>query len=132
MENENENVISNKKEEILKKREKDFKILVFECDPLKYSQELLQEFFDYWSEPNISKAKMRFELQPTFEIHRRLGTWGRNNKDFKKDSGKVELNHNEYLEYINKHGAEEGIKNYRPITKIIQGKKKAYYVPINN
>ena len=45
----------------------------------KYGQQMLDEFFDYWSEPNPSKTKMRFELQKTFEVNRRLARWARNN-----------------------------------------------------
>lgn len=47
----------------------------------KYSIEMLKSFYDYWSEPN-SKGKMRFELQDTWEISRRLATWHRNNSKF--------------------------------------------------
>ena len=41
----------------------------------KYPNKMLREFFDYWSEPNPSKTKMRFELEKTWEINRRLSTW---------------------------------------------------------
>ena len=41
----------------------------------KYDQNLIDEFINYWSEKNKSKTKMRFELQPTFEISKRLSTW---------------------------------------------------------
>jgi hypothetical protein len=46
----------------------------------KYPGEMLKDFFDYWTEPNPSKTKMRFELQKTWELSRRLATWaGRQN-----------------------------------------------------
>lgn len=44
----------------------------------KYPQQLLLDFYNYWSEPNRSKTKMRFELQKTWDIARRLATWARN------------------------------------------------------
>lgn len=44
----------------------------------KYPPQLLQDFFSYWSEPNRSNTKMRFELQKTWDISRRLATWARN------------------------------------------------------
>ena len=44
----------------------------------KYPPQLLQDFFSYWSEPNRSKTKMRFELQKTWDTSRRLATWARN------------------------------------------------------
>ena len=39
----------------------------------------LEAFTDYWTELNRSKTKMKFELQQTFEISRRLKTWMNNN-----------------------------------------------------
>ena len=45
----------------------------------KYGQQMLLDFYEYWTEPNKSKTKMRFELQPTFDINRRLARWARNN-----------------------------------------------------
>lgn len=41
----------------------------------KYSKETIQNFFHYWSEPNKSNTKMKFELQQTWELSRRLNTW---------------------------------------------------------
>ncbi len=40
-----------------------------------YGREMVRSFFDYWSEPNPSKTKMRFELQKTWDVSRRLKTW---------------------------------------------------------
>jgi hypothetical protein len=48
----------------------------------KYDINLLKNFFQYWTEPNLSKTKMLFELQKTFDIERRLATWVRNDKTF--------------------------------------------------
>lgn len=70
------------KEEVIDKRKTDFEQLVYESDPLKYSKNMLEAFVNYWTETNRSKTKMRFELQPTFEIRKRLATWARNEKDF--------------------------------------------------
>lgn len=44
----------------------------------KYPEQLLADFFSYWSEPNKRKTKMRFELQKTWDLSRRLATWARN------------------------------------------------------
>lgn len=41
----------------------------------KYGKEMIREFFDYWSEMNRSKSKMRYEQQTTWELERRLKTW---------------------------------------------------------
>lgn len=40
-----------------------------------YSKEMLRKFYNYWSEPNKKKTKMRFELQQTWDLSRRLKTW---------------------------------------------------------
>lgn len=41
----------------------------------KYGKVMLRDFYNYWSEPNKSRTKMRFELQQTWEVGRRLATW---------------------------------------------------------
>jgi len=48
-----------------------------------YPKEMLKNFFDYWSEANKSKTKMRFEMQPTWDMKKRLATWAKNDKGFK-------------------------------------------------
>lgn len=47
-----------------------------------YSLQMINDFCDYWTEPNASLSKMRFELQKTFDIKRRLRTWDKNSKKF--------------------------------------------------
>jgi hypothetical protein len=64
----------------LSKSEK-FKSEVFCYD---YPKSMLESFYDYWSEPNKSKTKERWELQPTFEISRRLKTWAKREKSYNK------------------------------------------------
>ena len=46
----------------------------------KYPKETLRAFYDYWTEPNRSNTKMRFELEKTWSTKRRLGTWARREK----------------------------------------------------
>lgn len=50
----------------------------------KYPTQMLNKFISYWTEPNKSKTKMRYELERTWDTKRRLDTWARNNfdKDF--------------------------------------------------
>lgn len=48
------------------------------------SEPEVQKFVNYWSELNKSETKMKFELQQTFEISRRLQTWYNRSNDFKK------------------------------------------------
>ena len=48
-----------------------------------YGKDFLNEFYEYWTEPNKSNTKMRFELQKTWSIDLRLKTWAKNDKNFK-------------------------------------------------
>jgi hypothetical protein len=48
----------------------------------KYSIDMLKDFFGYWTEPNKSNTKLKFELQQTWSISRRLETWAKNDKTF--------------------------------------------------
>ena len=59
---------------ILSNRLKAFKVLVYKFNN-KYPKELLDEFFDYWSEPNRSQTKMRFERENTWDLSRRIKRW---------------------------------------------------------
>lgn len=47
-----------------------------------YGKEMVRKFFDYWSELNKSQTKMRWELEKTFEITKRLATWSSRDKTF--------------------------------------------------
>lgn len=62
----------------------------------------LEAFTDYWTELNRSKTKMKFELQQTFEISRRLKTWLNNNFNAtKKPATKKKFKHSTtYKHYI--------------------------------
>lgn len=44
-----------------------------------YGKDMVNEFFSYWSEPNKSGTKMRFELEKTWDVSRRLSRWANNN-----------------------------------------------------
>ena len=57
----------------------------------KYPEDMLENFFNYWSESNKSGSQMRWEMERTWELPRRLATWARNepmykNKDKYHDS----------------------------------------------
>ena len=51
----------------------------------KYGAAMIREFFDYWTETNKSRTKMRFEQQPTWETALRLATWANRDKNFKSN-----------------------------------------------
>jgi hypothetical protein len=57
-----------------------------------YGRELLNDFYKYWTEPNISKTKFRKELERTWDVERRLGTWAKNDKNFKPDGKQQNTN----------------------------------------
>lgn len=46
----------------------------------KYQKEMIRSFFDYWSELNKSETKMRYELEKTWELPKRLATWANREK----------------------------------------------------
>ena len=48
-----------------------------------YDQELLENFYSYWTEPNKSKTQLRFEMEKTWDLKRRLSYWDKNNKNFR-------------------------------------------------
>jgi len=48
----------------------------------KHQVNMLKEFYNYWTEPNQSKTKMRFELQKTWSLDRRLDTWAKRENSF--------------------------------------------------
>lgn len=49
----------------------------------KYGKEMIRSFYDYWTEPNKSNTKFRMELEKTWGIEKRLGTWAKNDNNFK-------------------------------------------------
>lgn len=42
-----------------------------------YSGKMVEDFFKYWSEPNKSKSRMRWESEKTWDLGLRLGTWAK-------------------------------------------------------
>lgn len=62
-------------------RRKDFVLNVMSFD---YDKNILNSFVDYWTEPNKSKAKMKFELQQTWSTNLRLKNWEKNQKKWDK------------------------------------------------
>lgn len=77
MENENENIVIND----LDNRMNEFFQLILAYKQ-EYPEQMLIDFFEYWSEHNAGGKKMRYEKQPVFDLSRRLRTWARNNKNF--------------------------------------------------
>jgi len=60
----------------------------------RYKKDMLNEFTAYWTEPNQTKAKMKFEMEKTWDLSRRLARWEKTNNQFdktKKDEQKTKL-----------------------------------------
>lgn len=52
----------------------------------QYPKEMIRSFYNYWSEMNKSGTKMRFELERTWEVSKRLATWASRDNKFAKSS----------------------------------------------
>lgn len=59
-----------------------------EVSLLDYDVTLKKEFCDYWTEPNKSNTKMKFELNKTWKTELRLKTWATNQKKWDKPKTK--------------------------------------------
>jgi len=66
-------------------RKNDF---VFEVLTFDYDESILNGFIDYWTEPNKSNTKMKFELNKTWKTELRLKTWATNQKKWDKPKSK--------------------------------------------
>lgn len=47
-----------------------------------YGEQLVKEFCDYWTEPTTGGKKLRWEMQKTWDLKRRLATWYANEQKF--------------------------------------------------
>jgi len=50
----------------------------------EFGKEVLREFYEYWSEPNKSKTKIKFQLEKTWDTRLRLLRWVSNDFGKKK------------------------------------------------
>ncbi len=123
MENENENVIINDKEDIIKRRAVKFSEEVNQFIS-RYPESMLKSFISYWTEPNRSKTKLRYELEKTFEINRRLVTWSSRDKDFQKTE--TPKTYNEMLKMAETN--PDIWDQYKAVKR--DGERKAIFIPI--
>lgn len=75
--NDNVNVKNDKNILLLKIQEEFYDTLTHFFD--EFGKELVEEFYKYWSEPNKSKTKIRWQLEKTWDVKRRLERWSKNN-----------------------------------------------------
>ena len=78
-------IVKDKDKDKVKEREQKFKQKVFEFK--EYDEELLNKFFNYWSQHGENDRLMLFEKQKSFEIKKRLATFLSNEKKFSKETG---------------------------------------------
>ena len=71
------NTISNRRNEFVSE------VLTFD-----YEESILNGFIDYWTEPNKSNTKMKYELNKTWKTALRLKTWAANQKKWDKPNFK--------------------------------------------
>lgn len=57
----------------------------------KYPKETIRAFFNYWSELNKSETKMRYELEKTWELSKRLSTWANRERMPFKSATNIEV-----------------------------------------
>jgi hypothetical protein len=69
----------------------------------KYGANLLNEFYLYWTEKNAKGKKMKFEMNKTFDVSRRLSRWSNNNFNTNKN-GKQEKQ-KQLREFISNSGS---------------------------
>ncbi|MBW3545548.1 MAG: DUF4373 domain-containing protein, partial [Bacteroidetes bacterium] len=60
----------------------------------QYGKETLRKFFDYWTEKNKAGKKMKFEMERTFELPKRLATWKLKDAEFSFTRTKEPVNPN--------------------------------------
>ena len=86
LETNNTKVIKNKNKDISIREQKFSEEVYFS----NLSTEVCKEFVDYWTEKNKSGTKMKFELQKTFDIKRRLSRWAKNDKKWNTNTSKLD------------------------------------------
>jgi len=72
----------------------------------KYGKPLLQAFVDYWTEQNTNGNRMKYQMEKTFDIDKRLNTWSNNDYDGlwkKHKEDKINAEQDEYLRNAEKN-----------------------------
>ena len=105
----------------MEKRLKKFRldVLQSECTE-EYDYNLLEEFIEYWTEPNKSGTKMKFELEKTWSLSRRVKKWKSNGfgKAEKPTDGR-----SQYKKYVTPEIPDEDLCSPEEINELMQGIK---------
>ena len=76
----------------------------------KYGKKLLDAFYDYWTEKSINGKKMKYQMEKTFDVNKRLINWSKNDYDgywkrHKED--KINADQEEYYRKAGQQVSEE-------------------------
>jgi hypothetical protein len=80
--------VKEKVQKSIEERKAEFKNSLLSNFIDRYNENLLIDFFEYWSEHSPKGRKMRFEKEKVFDVERRLKTWVKNEQKFGNQSGK--------------------------------------------
>lgn len=83
------NTVNNSIKNNISLREQKF---VNQVSLLDFNIDIQKEFVNYWTEQNSSGSKMKWELQKTFDIKRRLARWEKNSKKWDTKNSKKSIN----------------------------------------
>ena len=53
----------------------------------EFGKEMMNAFYAYWSELNLSKTKMRYEMEKVWTLNLRLARWAKNSKFESRKNG---------------------------------------------
>ena len=51
-----------------------------------YGKDMVRSFYEYWTEPNKSRSKLRFQIEKTWSLEHRIKRWSSNDNRFTKSS----------------------------------------------
>lgn len=74
-----------------------------------YQPQMIRAFFNYWTERNKSGTKMRFELERTWELSKRLATWASNEKQFNRNEQRNSSNRTSSADKVASRAALESL-----------------------
>ena len=100
-----EKKVKEKKEKKINKIIIDFKDKILNQYLNIYEKDDLIEFIDYWTEPNKSNTMVKFQMEKTWDINRRLKRWMNNiwnKKDKKNKEFKMDVIGKSYIGYCSK------------------------------
>ena len=128
-------VLNNKAKERIAKESKGYnnlkRIEEFEMSLQEYINQydslMLKGFFDYWTEPNRSNTKMKYEMEKTWDLKRRLKRWADNDFGNNKKNGIKKHNFTmpdgkNYLAWCNKCLKSDFYESYNFNPEMIESK----------